>query len=78
MSKRYVSGLLEESRDIGEFRKNMIKVVKAYSFTVARAHKCENIVQLRSEVGRIETELNLVLQASQLCNSVQELKEFLK
>lgn len=78
MSKRYILELLEESKDIESFRKNMIKAVKAYSFTVARAHKCESLTQLRSEIGRIETELNLVLQASELCNSVEELEEFIE
>jgi len=53
-------------------------VVRGYSFTVTRAHECETITQLRSEVGRIETELNLILQASQLCNSIDEIRELLK
>ena len=78
MSKRYVLGLLEESGDIESFREQMINVVRGYSFTVARAHSCETITQLRSEVGRIETELNLILQASQLCNSIDEIRELLK
>ncbi len=78
MSKRYVLGLLEESGDIESFREQMINTIKGYSFTVARAHKCETITQLRSEVGRIETELNLILQASQLCNSIDEIRELLK
>lgn len=63
---------------IESFREQMINAIKGYSFTVARAHKCETITQLRSEVGRIETELNLILQASQLCNSVDEIRELLK
>lgn len=78
MSKRYVLGLLEESGDIESFREQMINTIKGYSFTVARAHECETITQMRSEVGRIETELNLILQASQLCNSIDEIRELLK
>ena len=78
MSKRYVIGLLEESEDIEYFREQMINTIKGYSFTVTRAYKCETITQLRSEVGRIETELNLILQASQLCNSIDEIRELLK
>ena len=78
MSKRYVLGLLEESENIESFREQMINAIRGYSFTVARSHKCETITQLRSEVGRIETELNLILQASQLCNSIDEIRELLK
>ncbi len=78
MSKKYILELLEESKNIESFRESMIKSIQWYSFTVARVHNCENIIQLRSEIGRIENELNLILQASQLCNSIDEVKELLK